>query len=419
LFSCDSTSTLKSPEESYFLKYFGNEGSQEGVDFVENTDGSFILLGNSTKPSGSRQIYIAKADAKGKVIWERTYGGLLDDEAKDIELLADGNLIVVGNTELTGISPNPNQRDVMILRISQDGVKLDSVLQGLTYAGAPNDDNANSISIISNGYIVAGSTSKNPLPTTSDVSDFMFMRFRADLSFVKDTDPEAWNSTPVNGFKGEDVAVKVVQLNANTFHLMGYTNADPTLNNGIADYNYYVAALSDKGIISSAAHFLGAAAPNDEKLTDVSITPAASGAGYLLSGSAQNATDGNVYLVKLTQQLTFTSSDISFQNTMALAPGKFLLQKSLNSSSPTNGYFVTSEQVDGSTTNIILSKRDNRGNEVFQKIFGGAGNDFAGPVKELPDGQIAMIGTMTLGGVVDGQRKIVFMKLNAQGRLAP
>ena len=51
-------------------------------------------------------------------------------------------------------------------------------------------------------------------------------------------------------------------------------------------------------------------------------------------------------------------------------------------------------------------------------FFGGVGDDFAGSVMELPDGKILVIGTMTLGGELKGQTKMVLIKLNSNGRLA-
>jgi hypothetical protein len=49
-------------------------------------------------------------------------------------------------------------------------------------------------------------------------------------------------------------------------------------------------------------------------------------------------------------------------------------------------------------------------------IFGGESDDFAGSVSELPDGRILVVGTMTVGGL-SGQKKMVLMKLNAEGKL--
>jgi hypothetical protein len=159
----------------------------------------------------------------------------------------------------------------------------------------------------------------------------------------------------------------------------------------------------------------------DEKLSDCSISPAQSGAGYRLSGISKSSSGTKIYMVQLQQQLSFVKSD--FFNPTKLGDeidlGNSSLQTTHNSSSPLAGSYITSEKLNGTSTDIFLTKRDNRGGEVFSQVFGGIGDDLSGSVMELPDGRIAMIGTMTLGGVVNGQKKIVFMKLNPEGRLAP
>jgi hypothetical protein len=188
LLSCDTQNSFKAPDENYFLKYFGNQGNQQGVDFIVNSDGSIILIGNSrASVSSDQQIYVAKADAKGLIIWEKNFGGKFEDEAKDIELLPDGNILVLGNTDNNDFKDEINrERDVLLLKLGQDGSKLDSVKQGLTsdpfnVIGNPTDEDASSISIITDGFIVAGSKALVPKPLINR-SGFMHMRFRNDLT---------------------------------------------------------------------------------------------------------------------------------------------------------------------------------------------------------------------------------------------
>ncbi len=422
-FSCE-TGTETAPNESYFLKYFGNEGNQTGIDFVVNADGTFVILGNSrtkTKTTEDQQIYVAKIDGKGKLIWEKTFGGKFDEEAKDIELLPDGNMIVLANSANNAFTDDIGRdRDVLLLRIRQDGTKIDSIKQGLTTAannvgGAPTDENACSVTVISDGYIVAGSSSIVP-QTAIDKYNFMNIRFRNDLSWVTDASG-LWKSEPAFFFNsGESKTVKVLQSNA-SFYGLGFTNENvnrpiPQLT---ADFDFCIYGLGPDGG-SLGRIFLGSALYN-EKLTSVSTLPIQLGSGYLLTGSRQNATEGDVYLVKLEPGIIFPPS-LQIEKPLGISLGKVAFQSAYNYSTSLN-YYVTSEKLNGTTTDIYLSKLDNRGSKIFEQVFGGIGDDLAGSVAELPGGRIALIGTMTLGGVIDGQKKIVFMKLNPEGRLAP
>ena len=50
-------------------------------------------------------------------------------------------------------------------------------------------------------------------------------------------------------------------------------------------------------------------------------------------------------------------------------------------------------------------------------IFGGQGDDFAGAVRELPDGKIVVFGTMSIGQP-NGEDKMVLIKVNKDGQFA-
>ncbi|MFM9840872.1 MAG: hypothetical protein ACKVOQ_21575 [Cyclobacteriaceae bacterium] len=432
LFSCETRNSFTPPDENYFLKYFGNAGNQEGIDFVVNTDGTFVLLGNSRATASSdQQVYVAKADAKGNIVWEKTFGGKYDEEAKDIELLPDGNLIVLANSaNNTSNDPAIRERDVMLIKLGQDGSKMDSVKQGLTDAadnnpaGKPTDEDASSIAIINTGFIVAGGTGQVPQQQV-DKSIFMHMRFSKDLSWVNDL--TGWKNefafTP-KGF-GESKTIKIIKNNSG-YYGFGFTNLNNGLRPGqldIVDFNYCVYGLDDNAIPGGIVQF--GEPLIDEKLTSIAIVPSQSGEGYSLSGTFQAATDGDVYFVKLIKQINtrdnFSTTNVQFKKPLSVNLGKGDVKSAYNFSSQLNSYFIVSEKVNlsGTGTDIYLAKLNVDGNLIYSNTLGGIGNDFAGPVVELPDGHIVLIGSFTLGGVVDGQKKIVFMKLNKEGRLAP
>ena len=161
LMACDTQKSFEAPDENYFVKYFGNEGNQQGVDFAVNDDGSIFILGNSREPGKSQQIYVAKVGINGRIVWEKTLGLSLDEEAKDIEISFDkSSLIVLGNSE-----KSVGERDIFLIRLTLDGVAIDSTRQGLKLpSGQEADDNAYSVTQINQGlfnpagFIVAGAT---------------------------------------------------------------------------------------------------------------------------------------------------------------------------------------------------------------------------------------------------------------------
>ncbi len=420
LVSCDKKESISPPNENYFLKYYGNEGNQIGVDLVVNQDGTIVVLGNSRKsPSSDQQVYVAKLSTSGIILWEKTFGLALDEEAKDIEIMFNNNLVIAGNSEKT-----KGERDAYVLILDQSGNKLDSVRQGLKVGSKEADDNVYSITEIvaglnnPAGFIVSGSTTGLSNQAT-DLSDAMHLRFDQNLNWLDDALGK-WKSRisfTSGGFNGEDVAVKIIQKGVNDYYVFGFSNIDETTSSGVGDFNFMKYGRTDVGEPISGTTYVGFPITN-EKLDKVSLTSAQSGLGFLLTGISQNATDADSYIVKLNSPLSWNNSDISFTVKSDLPPGKATLQHSVNFASLTNGYLIASDQI-GQGLDIRLSKLDNTGNILFERIFGGVGDDSVGAVTELSDGKILLFGTMTLGGVVDGQKKIVLIKLNAQGKLAP
>jgi hypothetical protein len=415
LISCDSQKSFETPDENYFVKYFGNEGNQQGVDFAVNDDGTVFILGNSRESSSNQQIYVARVGVNGRIVWEKTFGLSLDEEAKDIEISFDkSSLIVVGNSE-----KSVGERDIFLIRLTLDGVAIDSTRQGLKLpSGQEADDNAFSVTQINQGlfnpagFIVAGATTGLNFATiATDKTDPMHLRFNNNL--VRISNP-TWSDRPTfttGGFVGEEVAVKVIQRSSNDYYVFGYSNG------GDGDFNFLRYGRTDLGGEFGSPRNTDIGISNaDEKLNSVSISPAQLGLGFMLSGISQTSSGGYSYLVKLGSPLSWNDSDVTFRQILPL--DKAAKQRSVNYSSLTNGYFVASDKAGANGTDIYLVKLDNAGIKLFESEFGGVGDDFVGAVTELPNGRILIIGTMTLGGV-EGQTKIALLKLNPEGRLAP
>ena len=74
-----------------------------------------------------------KLDAGGNVAWERTYGGAAQDEANSVQPTRDGGYIVAGYTKSLGAGG----RDAWVLKLDASG----NIMWQKTYGGA-DDDNA-------------------------------------------------------------------------------------------------------------------------------------------------------------------------------------------------------------------------------------------------------------------------------------
>lgn len=92
--------------------------------------------------------------------------------------------------------------------------------------------------------------------------------------------------------------------------------------------------------------------------------------------------------------------------------------KAVGCSSPFGFLVLSTENLNGNE-NLYLTMLDNtlalRDRDVPGKAFGGIGNDSAADVEQLADGSILVLGTMVLGEV-NGQKKMVLMKLDSEGK---
>ncbi|HRG10630.1 MAG TPA: hypothetical protein PLJ08_18790 [Cyclobacteriaceae bacterium] len=62
ILSCDTERNIPLLAEDTFLKFYGVEGEQTGVDFVLTSDNAIAMVGNSTQPGGMQMIYVVKVD---------------------------------------------------------------------------------------------------------------------------------------------------------------------------------------------------------------------------------------------------------------------------------------------------------------------------------------------------------------------
>jgi hypothetical protein len=419
ILSCDTERNIPLPEDCCFLKFYGVEGEQTGVDFVQTPDNAIVMVGNSTQPGRTQMIYVLKVDLLGNVIWEN-FIGLADknNTVKDIELHLDGRLVIAGETEIV-----VGNRDVFLKILDGDGGELDSIRYG---SNSVSDEEVKSITIVDSGgsfpagYIISGSTTDVPFDPTkpNDTKDGLHLRISdqpltlAGNSWVKKDGVD----------NSEDVIIKTLQFNSTTYYCFGYTNASVS---GFTDYKYWVFKINDFGISSNNA-FLGVLGnPNEDEILTTCIDVNTSDLfdrGYLLGGIATDAS-GNTrsYFVKLKRELELVDAGDVQQVVYPTILGDGINQESLNGfyNIANNDFLILSTQNTNSNLaeNMSLLKLDREIQTVWgPEIFGGRSFDEAGAVLQLADGKIMVLGTMTVGGL-SGQKKMALMKLNSEGKL--
>lgn len=207
LWSCESD-TISPDQAGSFLKFFGNSFGDMGYDVKQTGDRGYILTGYvtnvSTEGSGQgedRDMVLIKTDEYGNQEWIKTYGGELQDWGNMVEILPDGGFIALGTTTDTTLT-GETVKNVLVVKTSANG---DLVWQK-SYGGIGNQE-GNSLAITTDqGLILAGSTDVFRAPEGGFGENPQGMK---DLFLLK-MNQQGDSLWTVNlGYSGNDEAIRI------------------------------------------------------------------------------------------------------------------------------------------------------------------------------------------------------------------
>jgi len=137
----------KAGKEEWFHAYGGND-DDDVQDVIAIKDG-YLLVGSTDSFGLTRNdIFIVKIDKKGKLLWQKTYGGDRDDEGYAITQSPDGGFVIAGRSESFS---RRNGFDLYLFKIDANGqLKWEQ-----TY-GDESDDAGYDIITTDDGYLVVG-----------------------------------------------------------------------------------------------------------------------------------------------------------------------------------------------------------------------------------------------------------------------
>lgn len=397
--SCDTEGNVDPLYQSYFIKYYGEDGNQEGVDLLVNADGSLILLGNSSSQTNPVTIpFIAKVDLFGSVLWQRQLGGL-NEKAADVELDNNGNLIV-----LTNYSEGDNAR-VKLYRLSSEGTGMDSIMIDFQEWQV-----GKSVTVTSDGrMLIAGNRRPDPkqnydLPGP-DVADATILE--VDATFQRDSIIAQFGGGEMNG-----TGVKIFEREGG-YTLLGYT--DKPRKNG-TDFKLSFEAISlNSFVVGPGPRVVKGPISETQTASSAIETFAMPEGGYLLVGTSYvNTLSSNIYLVHfynpIGRILSGGEPTVQFSNVYPL--NRRLEGISVAAAEPNDIYVLANETKENNKRDIFLLMLTGGGDVKRSVSFGALeGDDTAGAVRVMPDGRIAVFGTMEL----ETQKKMALIMLSPNG----
>ncbi|MFX0207338.1 MAG: hypothetical protein ACFFDT_15225, partial [Candidatus Hodarchaeota archaeon] len=129
----------------------GGLGAEYAFSVIGSSDGGFVLAGRTESyGAGGTDMWLVKTDTFGRVEWNRTFGGLTDDDASYVLATTDGGYVLVGGTDSYGAG----DMDVWLVRTNTNGdIEWNQTIGGLR------EDRANAIiSTFDGGFVLAGLT---------------------------------------------------------------------------------------------------------------------------------------------------------------------------------------------------------------------------------------------------------------------
>jgi hypothetical protein len=242
-------------------KTFGGDLNDFPVSIIATTNGDFIIAGySSSNISGEKteshigykelsDYWIVKINGNGEKIWDKTFGGKKDEEAKDIIATQDGGFIIVGNSRpfmyddgSNDYKGNWNTRwDYWIVKINADGQKeWDKTF------GGDSDDIVTSVVATKDGkFVIAGASysmsSNDKSKDRKGETDYWILKI--DINGNK-----IWDKT--FGGEGADYSGTMICTHDNGIIILGTSDSNnhydkTNLNKGKQDF--WILKIDDTG----------------------------------------------------------------------------------------------------------------------------------------------------------------------------
>ncbi|OGF59551.1 MAG: hypothetical protein A2Y62_03670 [Candidatus Fischerbacteria bacterium RBG_13_37_8] len=362
--------------QEYWAKTYGLSSSEYSYVIQQTTDGGYIMTGPTTAHFGGYDFWVLKADAAGNVMWDKVFGGTLDDIPNALKQTTDGGYIIAGRTQ----SFSAGGFDYWVIKLDPAG----NAVWQRNYGGTSDDLAYGIQQTTDGGYIVAGTS----LSYTAGGYDVWILKLDSAGGVT-------WQRR--YGGNGTEWPYAIINTSDGGYAVAGYESSYSPGGNDI-----WVLKLTSDGSISWQRAYGGTSA---ELALGINQT---TDGGYIVAGRTESYGAGSVdfYVLRLdslgnlvwNKALGGSSTDWAF-STVQTPDGGFVVVGRTDSFGAGNAdYWVV--------------KFDSAGAIKWQKTFGGTSLDYAYSVQMANDGSILVGGVCGSFGV--GGYDVLFLKLNPE-----
>lgn len=105
--------------DTRWVTTFGGTSDDYGYSVQETFDGGYIVGGSTNSfGAGVYDVYLAKTDSAGDLLWDVTYGGTSDDWSNSVQQTSDSGFVVAGYTNSSGAGGG----DVYLIKTDENGL---------------------------------------------------------------------------------------------------------------------------------------------------------------------------------------------------------------------------------------------------------------------------------------------------------
>ncbi len=361
-----------------FERTYGGLLQDQGRSARQTTDNGYIVAGvTNSFGYGENDAYLIKTDEYGDTVWTKTYGGSMNDWAYSVWQCYDDGYVAAGSTMSFGVGS-----DFYLVRTDVNGDTL-----WTRFYGGSNDDVAYAVQQTSDsGFILAGSTSSYGLGS----SDTYIIKTDA-------TGDTIW--TKFYGGNGSESGQSIQQTNDN-----GYIVAGSTLSFGVGKWDMHLIKTDPNGDTIWTKTYGGA---EDDFAYSVQQT---NDNGFIIAGatnSFSSGTEPDVYLVK-----TDSIGDTIWTKTYGgpLNDFSYSVQQTND-----NGYIIVGTTYMGTKRDVFLIKTDAAGDTLWTRTFGSTETEIGYSVMQTNDNGYIIGGSNN--SLTSGVFDVYLIKTTADGIL--
>lgn len=362
-----------------FDNQYGQGSYDYGRSILQTADGGYISAGNtSTLGNQNGDVLLLKIDESGIEQWIHSLTFSPSDRANMVLESSESGYIIIGNT----ISPLNESKDILVLKTNQSGH-----VEWFNRYGSNEDQEGHYIlSLTNGGYIICGQS----IDENTGFNMLYLLKIDSDGS-------EVWEQT--FGGNREDHGYSIIESNDGSFLITGMTE-----NSGDMSGDAWLLKVDLDGN-EIWQHTYGGTG------VDLSRSLVNTGDGYIMVGNTSSYGSGNndVFVIKVnlegTQEWSNTygggGTDIG-RAIIKTNDGSFVIAGYTDSFGENSGF------------NVWLLKIDSLGNLLWDKTFGGDGNDRALSVNQSLDGGLVLTG---FSNSIDSASDILIIKTDDKGNI--